>query len=71
MRRVRLVAFSFVTFGLAGLIQPANALTAAECSVKYAAAKEAGTLNGQTWTAFRKAECGKSAASSEAAAAVG
>ncbi|MGX9143046.1 hypothetical protein [Mesorhizobium sp. 128a] len=41
---------------------PANALTMAECSTKYNAAKDAGTLNGQTWNQFRKAECGTDAA---------
>jgi hypothetical protein len=39
------------------LASPASALTMAECSTKYNAAKEAGTLNGQTWNQFRKAEC--------------
>ena len=37
---------------------PAAALTAKDCSVKYQAAKKAGTLNGQTWNDFRKAACG-------------
>jgi hypothetical protein len=41
---------------------PANALTMAECSTKYNAAKDGGTLNGQTWNQFRKAECGTDAA---------
>ncbi len=41
---------------------PANALTMAECSTKYNAAKEAGALDGQNWTQFRKAECGADAA---------
>ena len=36
---------------------PSLALTAKECSVKYKAAKTAGTLNGQTWNEFRKKEC--------------
>lgn len=46
--------------GLAALAppQPAHALTMAECATKYNAAKSAGTLNGQTWNVFRKAECG-------------
>ncbi|TIX38395.1 MAG: hypothetical protein E5V40_19540, partial [Mesorhizobium sp.] len=35
------------------LAAPANALTMAECSTKYNAAKDAGTLNGQTWNQFR------------------
>jgi hypothetical protein len=37
---------------------PSMALTAKECSVKYQAAKTAGTLGGQTWSDFRKKECG-------------
>jgi hypothetical protein len=40
---------------------PASALTAQECSAKYKAAKSAGTLNGQKWNDFRKAECGAGA----------
>ncbi|TIS59188.1 hypothetical protein [Mesorhizobium sp.] len=44
------------------LVAPANALTMAECSTKYNAAKDAGTLAGQTWNQFRKAECGTAAA---------
>ena len=36
----------------------AFALSAKDCSVKYQAAKQAGTLNGQKWNDFRKAECG-------------
>lgn len=43
------------------LASPASALTMAECSVKYNAAKDAGSLNGQTWNQFRKAECGSDA----------
>ena len=35
----------------------AKGLTAKECSAKYQAAKAAGTLNGQKWNDFRKAEC--------------
>jgi hypothetical protein len=48
--------------------QPAQALTAQECSAKYQAAKTAGTLNGQKWNDFRKAECGADAAATPAAA---
>jgi hypothetical protein len=47
---------------------PAQALTAQECSAKYQAAKAAGTLNGQKWNDFRKAECGAAAAAAPAAA---
>jgi hypothetical protein len=46
---------------------PAQALTAQECSAKYQAAKTAGTLNGQKWNDFRKAQCGADAAAAPAA----
>jgi hypothetical protein len=49
-------------------IAPAQALTAQECSAKYQAAKAAGTLNGQGWNDFRKAQCGADAAAAPAAA---
>lgn len=48
---------------------PAQALTAQECSAKYQAAKTAGTLNGQKWNDFRKAECGAAAAAAPVAPA--
>src|SRR5262249_9277711 len=41
--------------------QPARALTMKECSAKYQAAKSAGTLSGQNWRDFRKAQCGADA----------
>ncbi len=41
--------------------QPVHALTMKECSAKYQAAKAAGTLGGQNWRDFRKAECGAAA----------
>jgi hypothetical protein len=34
----------------------AYALSMQECSAKYKAAKEAGTLNGMKWNDFRKAQ---------------
>jgi hypothetical protein len=40
---------------------PAQALSTQECSAKYQAAKTAGTLNGQKWNDFRKAQCGADA----------
>ncbi|MCJ2039138.1 hypothetical protein MKK55_09285 [Methylobacterium sp. J-059] len=45
-----------LAFGAAMLASPALALSAKDCSVKYQAAKQAGTLNGQ-WNYFQKAEC--------------
>jgi hypothetical protein len=47
---------------------PAQALTMQECSAKYKAAQTAGTLNGQKWNDFRKAECGSDTAATPAAA---
>jgi len=47
----------------------AHALTAQECSAKYQAAKTAGTLGGQKWNDFRKAQCGADATAAPAAAA--
>ena len=47
---------------------PAQALTMPECSAKYKAAQNAGTLNGQKWNDFRKAECGDAAKPAAAAA---
>ena len=43
------------------LTSQAQALTAQECSAKYQAAKTAGTLGGQKWNDFRKAQCGADA----------
>ena len=54
---------TFAVTGFAALvaIAPAQALTTQECSAKYQAAKAAGTLNGQKWNDFRKAQCGADA----------
>jgi len=49
------------------VISPAEALTTQECSAKYQAAKTAGTLAGQKWNDFRKAQCGADAAATPAA----
>src|ERR1700758_4173561 len=57
--------------GLAALaaMTPAQALTTQECSAKYQAAKDAGTLGGQKWNDFRKAQCGADATTAAAPAA--
>jgi len=46
----------------------AKALTMTECSAKYKAAKDAGSLNGMKWNDFRKAQCGSDATAAPAAA---
>ena len=51
---VAVTALSLAAFAAA----PAKALTMQECSAKYKQAKDAGTLNGQKWNDFRKAQCG-------------
>lgn len=53
-------------FAVFSAIVPAQALTAQECSAKYQAAKAAGTLNGQKWNDFRKAQCSSDAAAATA-----
>lgn len=62
---VRSSALWATTLGALLLIAPvsgAHALTMKECSAKYKAAQESGTLKGMKWNDFRKAECGSGAA---------
>jgi len=63
-----LCAVALSGFAAFAATAPAQALTAQECSAKYQAAKSAGTLNGQKWNDFRKAQCGADAAAAPAAA---
>ena len=42
-------------------VPSASALTMQECSIKYKAARDTGTLGGLTWQNFRKANCGPGA----------
>jgi hypothetical protein len=63
-----LCAVAVSGFAAFAAVAPAQALTTQECSAKYQAAKTAGTLNGQKWNDFRKAECGADAAAAPAAA---
>src|SRR3974390_623314 len=51
-----------VTIGALALqVTSAQALSMQECSPKYKANKEAGTLNGMKWNDFRRAQCGAGA----------
>src|SRR6195952_5396413 len=59
------VVSGFVAFAATS---PVQALTTQECSAKYQAAKTAGTLAGQKWNDFRKANCGADATATPAAA---
>ncbi len=56
-----LCAAAMTGFAAFVVTAPSHALTMQECSAKYKAAKEAGTLNGQKWNDFRKTQCGADA----------
>src|SRR5947208_10972685 len=64
-----LCAAAMASFAACVATSPAQALTAQECSAKYQAAKTAGTLGGQKWNDFRKAQCGADATPAATAAA--
>jgi hypothetical protein len=64
-----LCAVAMTAFAASVATSPAQALTAQECSAKYQAAKTAGTLGGQKWNDFRKAQCGADATPAAAPAA--
>jgi hypothetical protein len=64
-----LCAVAISGFAAVAAIAPAQALSMQECSAKYKAAKDAGTLNGQKWNDFRKAQCGADATPAAAPAA--
>jgi hypothetical protein len=64
-----LCAVAVTGFAALAASAPAQALTTQECSAKYQAAKAAGTLAGQKWNDFRKAQCAADAAAAPTAAA--
>jgi hypothetical protein len=64
-----LCAAAVTAFTASIAISPVQALTAQECSAKYQAAKKDGTLGGQKWNDFRKAQCGADATPAAAAPA--
>lgn len=59
--RIHLLGAALLAGATTFVAMPAHALTAQECSAKYQAAKSAGTLGGQKWNDFRKAQCGADA----------
>jgi len=61
MKAKLLCAVAASAFAAFAATAPAQALSSQECSAKYQAAKSAGTLNGQKWNDFRKAQCGADA----------
>jgi len=68
----RRAEFMLTLLGFAAFVAaaPAQALSMQECSAKYKAAKDGGTLNGQKWNDFRKAQCAADATPAAAPAAV-
>jgi hypothetical protein len=66
--KVLLCAVAMSGYAAFAAVSPAQALSMSECSAKYKAAKADGSLNGQKWTDFRKAQCGTDAAATPAAA---
>ncbi len=61
MLTLRLAASAALACMAIGLASPAQAMSMADCSAKYKAAKAAGTLKEKTWNEFRKAECSSDA----------
>jgi hypothetical protein len=70
IRAKLLCAVAVSGFAAIAATAPAQALTTQECSAKYQAAKTAGTLAGQKWNDFRKAQCGADAVAAPTAAPV-
>lgn len=64
MVMLRLAAAAALAWVAVGIVSPANAMSMADCSAKYKAAKAAGTLNGMKWNDFRKSECGSDSSAS-------
>ena len=66
--RTTAISVAALAAGLLVLFTPsARALTMKECSAKYQAAKTSGTLGGQSWSNFRKTQCGPNAAAAPVA----
>jgi hypothetical protein len=64
----RLAALAGLALAAAFAVTPAMALSSHDCSVKYKAAQDAGTLNGMKYADFRKANCGADATAATPAA---
>ena len=58
MKSTALPYIALATLIAAFAATPTKALTMSECSVKYKAFRDAGTLNGMKWNDFRHAQCG-------------
>ena len=62
-----LCAVALSGFAALAAASSAQAVTMQECSAKYKAAKADGSLNGQKWNDFRKAQCAADATAAPAA----
>ena len=71
IRTITALAGTAIIMGASAFVfsSPASALTMKECSAKYQAAKDAGTLGDAKWNDFRKTQCGDDAAAAPAAPA--
>jgi hypothetical protein len=67
----RSAAIAGLSLAAAFAVTPAMALSSHDCSVKYKAAQDAGTLNGMKYADFRKANCGADATMDSSAATTG
>ena len=65
MVMLRIAALAALAWLAVGALSPSHAMSTADCSAKYQAAKKAGTLNGMKWNDFRKKECTDSADAAE------
>ncbi len=72
MRHLERACFGALLIGtLVAGASPARAETMKECSVKFQAAKQGGTLNGADWKTFRATQCSKTASAATSAPASG
>jgi len=67
-RRLTAASLVLTASSLIAMTGGAHALTLQECSAKYKAAQQAGTLKGMKWNEFRKAECGSEPVTAPSAA---
>jgi hypothetical protein len=61
MLALRLAAIAGLALAASFAAAPAMAMSSHDCSVKFKAAQDAGTLNGMKYADFRKANCGTDA----------
>ncbi len=72
MRHLERACFGALLMGiLVAGASPTRAETMKECSVKFQAAKQGGTLNGADWKTFRATQCSKTASAAASAPASG